>query len=97
MVAERKRGKLRIVSEKIGLLPVLCRYVERLHLDCMLSGHIPARRLIISHVQCILLLVRNKVIDGERRDDVFKAQFSDKQKLFLSLMGVSPSSYEIGG
>ncbi len=65
MAAESKRGKFTLVSEKIGPLPVLCRYVERLHVDSMLSRHIPAGRFTVSPVQCISLLVRNIVMERE--------------------------------
>ncbi len=65
MVARHGHGKFTLVTEKIGPLPVLGRYIERLHVDSMLSKHIPAGRSSIPPAQCISLLVRNIIMERE--------------------------------
>jgi transposase len=65
MVARHGHGKFTLVTEKIGPLPVLGRYIERLHIDSMLSKHIPAGRSSIPPAQCISLLVRNIIMERE--------------------------------
>ena len=65
MVARHGHGKFTLVTEKIGALPVLGRYIERLHVDSMLSKHIPTGRSSIPPAQCISLLVRNIIMERE--------------------------------
>jgi transposase len=62
-----KDARFSLVSERLGPLPLINHFIERLGLPALLEQHLPAadRRCVISHAQALGVLLRSIIVERE--------------------------------
>lgn len=63
----QKDARFCLLSERLGPLPLINHFIERLGLPALLEQHLPAadRRCVISHAQALGVLLRSIIVERE--------------------------------